>query len=76
LLDLAGLISPETIDFLADDEGMSRYVLTSDADYLVTAPGWPYKEVAETVGTQLLYSTNYDWSQAQGINNMMVYELP
>ena len=76
LLDLAGLISPEVIGFIADDGAISRYVLESDADYLVTAPGWPYTDVATNEKVRLDFTTNYEWSQAQGVNNMTVYQLP
>ena len=76
LLDLAGLISPEVIEFIADDEAISHYILDSDADYLVTAPGWPYIDVAVAENVRMEYSTNYDWTREQGLNNMTVFLLP
>ncbi len=76
LLDLAGLISPEVIGFINNDQAISRYVLESDADYLVTAPGWPYADVATNEKVHLDFTTNYEWSQTQGVNNMTVYQLP
>ena len=76
LLDLAGLISPEVIGFINNDQAISRYVLESDADYLVTAPGWPYTDVATNEKVHLDFTTNYEWSQTQGVNNMTVYQLP
>jgi hypothetical protein len=76
LLDLAGLISPEIIDILANDQAISQYVLNSKADYLVTAPGWTYSEVAASEEVILSYRTNYEWTQEQGMNNMTVYKLP
>ena len=42
LLDLAGLISPEVIPLLQNEDALAQYILNSDAQYLVTAPGWPY----------------------------------
>ena len=76
LLDLAGLVSPEVITFIADDRAISQYVLESEADYLVTAPGWPYEDVASGENVHLEYSTNYAWTVEQGMNNMTVYRLP
>jgi hypothetical protein len=61
---------------LADEQVISQYVLNSNADYLVTAPGWPYSRVAAAEKVVLSYSTNYEWTQEQGMNNMTVYKLP
>jgi hypothetical protein len=76
LLDLAGLISPEVIPLLADEAAMSRYVLTSKAEYLVTAPGWPYSLLTSAEDVVLIYESNYQWTLEQGLNNMAVYRLP
>ncbi len=75
ILDLAGLISPEVIPLLADKEGMAAYVLNSEADYLVTAPGWSYKSLTSSDQTDLLFSVDYAWTESQGFNNMAVYKL-
>jgi hypothetical protein len=75
LLDLAGLISPEVIPFLTDENELSQYLINSDAIYLVTAPGWPYETITKSPNTELLYTTNYLWTLEQSINNMSVYRL-
>lgn len=75
LLDLAGLISPEVVPLLADEPALARYILSSDANYLVTAPGWSYDGVTAHSSATLIYSTNFAWTQAQGLNNMSVYQL-
>ncbi len=75
LLDLAGLISPEVIPLLSDQEAMVDYVRHSGADYLVTAPGWPYASIAGSEDTVLVYSTGYAWTVEQGINNISIYRL-
>jgi len=75
ILDLAGLISPEVIPLLADKEGMAAYVLQSEADYLVTAPGWPYTSLTSSDQVDLLFSTEFAWTQSEGYNNMEVYKL-
>jgi hypothetical protein len=76
LLDLAGLISPEIIPLLADEDALAAYVLQSEADYLVTAPGWPYEAIANAPGVTQLYTTDFLWTREQGWNNMTVYALP
>lgn len=75
ILDLAGLISPQVIPLLADQERLADYVKASNAEYLVTAPGWPYEEITKSGDVEVIFSTNYAWSQAHSINNMMVYKL-
>lgn len=75
LLDLAGLISPEVIPLLADESALTQYILSSNAQYLVTAPGWPYSQIANKATTQLRYATNLSITRDQGVNNMAVYQL-
>ena len=75
LLDLAGLISPEVIDLLTDESKLSGYVLESSADYLVTAPGWTYAMITDSLQANLLFETNYLPTEEQGFNNMAVYRL-
>ena len=75
LLDLAGLISPEVIPLLADNLQMAKYVTQSEADFLVTAPGWPYTELTSTPNVTLAYTTDFAWTRDQGLNNTSVYIL-
>lgn len=75
LLDLAGLITPEVIPLLADETAVSEYVLSSEADYLVTAPGWLYTAVTQSYRATLLFTTELPLTRQQGINNMAVYLL-
>lgn len=76
LLDLAGLVSPEVVPLLTDEERLVRYVLASEARYLVTAPGWPYPPLTDRSDTEMLFETDYPWTREQGMNNMAVYRLP
>ncbi|MCP4417078.1 MAG: hypothetical protein GY805_10675, partial [Chloroflexi bacterium] len=75
LLDLAGLISPEVIPLLENESALTEYIVSSDAQYLVTAPGWPYSQIANQPATHLRYTTDFALTRNQGINNMAVYEL-
>jgi hypothetical protein len=75
ILDLAGLISPEIIPLLSDGDALLDYVQDSDSDYLVTAPGWTYDGLTSSENAVLMYSTGFDWTREQGVNNMAVYLL-
>lgn len=76
LLDLAGLISPEIIPLLADEVGLAAYVRATGADYLVTAPGWEYLPLTTDPQIRLVYSTDFAWTEAQGVRGTAVYKLP
>ncbi len=75
LLDLAGLISPEIISLLADETAVARYALDSEADYLVTAPGWPYELVVSNEATIHVFSSDFAWTRENGLKNTAVYQL-
>ena len=75
LIDLAGLISPEVIPLLNDESLVEEYVRESDANYLVTAPGWPYEGITTSGDARRVYSTEFPWTQSLGFNNMAVYLL-
>jgi hypothetical protein len=76
LLDLAGLISPEVVPHLADEAALADYVLNQPAEYLVAAPGWPYKQLTDRPDVHMLFNTRYAWTRIQGLNNMAVFTLP
>lgn len=75
LVDMAGLITPDLVPFLAHEPSLFAYLRNFGAQYLVTAPGWPYEEIVGISGAQVVYSTNYAWTIEQGLNNMTVYEF-
>jgi hypothetical protein len=75
LLDLAGLVTPEIIPSLDDEGAIGRYLRKSQADYLVTAPGWPYERVIRETAVTPIYSTNFAWTRQNGLNNMTVYRI-
>ena len=75
LLDLAGLISPEVIPLLPNEDALAQYILNSNAQYLVTAPGWPYDQITNQPGTRLRFSTDLAATTEQGLNNMAIYQL-
>lgn len=73
LLDLAGLLSPEVVQLLPNEAALVAHALSAGADYLVTAPGWPYEALGGR-GT-VAYQTNFAWTREQGWENTAVYRL-
>lgn len=70
IVDLAGLISPEVIDFMRDEEALARYLDSVGVDYLVTLDGW-YERLPE--GKLLVYASQGKAAQDAGGTNMRVY---
>ena len=71
LLDLAGLISPETIPMLWDETHIEELMNQRDADYLVTFPGW-YPTLVNRA--KLIFQTETPFSPDLGGENMAIYE--
>ncbi|MBN2555331.1 MAG: hypothetical protein JXA97_05275 [Anaerolineales bacterium] len=73
LLDLAGLISPDVIPYIRDENQLAEYLNAEGADYLVTFPDW-YPTL--TRGREIIFSTGAPFSPAEGGENMAVFEWP
>jgi hypothetical protein len=74
LLDLAGLITPEVIPFIRDEERLLEFVLAQEADYLVTFPSW-YPQMTADERLAVVYQTDYPLTREKGGDNMAVYEI-
>ena len=72
LVDLAGLISPEVIPFIRDEQKLRLFLDQKQADYLVTFPGWYPDLVKELIP---IYSTGSSYSPASGGENIAIYAL-
>jgi hypothetical protein len=70
LVDLAGLISPEVIPFMTDEEQLARYLDERGVDYLETLEGW-YRTLPE--GKTVVYQSTAPYAPAAGGTNMVVY---
>jgi hypothetical protein len=71
LFDLAGLISPEVIPVIRDEEGLIRLIENSGAEYLMTFPDW-YKTL--TLGADLIYQSKGETVRLHDHANMAVYQ--
>jgi hypothetical protein len=73
LLDLAGLISPEIVPFIADEVRLLAFMEEKGADYVVFFPDWSpaYARMSQDPRLHPIYRTGYAWTLGQG---MVVYE--
>jgi arabinofuranosyltransferase len=76
LLDLAGLITPEVVPFIADEVQLLAFMEEKGADYVVFFPDWSpaYARMSQDPRLQPVYRTGYTWTLRQGHANMTVYE--
>lgn len=70
ILDLAGLVSPEVIPFIRNENILREYLYQRSADYLVTFPGW-YPSLVQY--GELIYTTGEKIAPELGGENMAVY---
>jgi len=70
IIDLAGLISPEVIPFIRDEDLLSIYLNEKNADYLVIFPGW-YDRLDES--RKVIYRTEGVFSPNAGGENMTIF---
>jgi hypothetical protein len=77
LLDLAGLITPEVIPFIADAERLAEWMIDQGADYAVFSPDFSptYVELAADPRFEPVFCTGYAWTRDAGHENMCVYQL-
>lgn len=71
IIDLAGLISPDVIPIIRDEERLANYLTENNADYLVIFPSW-YPLLAATA-TPVYYSNDL-YAPEMGGENMFVYK--
>ncbi|MDD5467283.1 MAG: hypothetical protein PHS96_05720 [Anaerolineales bacterium] len=70
LIDLAGLVNPEVIAIIRDEEQLASYLDSQGADYLVAFPGW-YPNLVKKL--RVVYRTGGAIAPALGGENMVIY---
>lgn len=80
LLDMAGLISPEVVPFIRDEEALLAWLEEEEADYLVTFPSWypvltGHPDGAPHPSLQTVFITQAEVTREQGQDNMVIYAL-
>jgi hypothetical protein len=73
LIDLAGLVSPEVIPFLRDENRLGTYMTSRGVRYLVVFPDWYPTLTAHLIP---VFTTGAPYAPAQGGTNMTVYRWP
>jgi hypothetical protein len=70
IVDLAGLVTPELIPFIRDEEQLSEYLDSTGVDYLMTFPDWYL-----TVGTDkpIVYEASGIYTLPDGQQPMVIY---
>jgi len=70
IVDLAGLVTPELIPFLRDEERLHAYLDAQQVDYLVVFPNW-YERLEN--GKAVVYRSQGIYAPKAGGENMTVY---
>jgi hypothetical protein len=70
IVDLAGLISPDVIPFIRDEDKLTAYLDEKCPKYFVTFPSW-YPEMVE--GREMVFQTDAEITREFGQDNMAVY---
>ena len=73
IVDLAGLVSPDVIPFIRDEDRLIAFMDESQVDYLVTFPAW-YPSLIEE--QEIRFKTSGIISPEIGGENMLVYRWP
>jgi hypothetical protein len=73
LIDMAGLINPEVVPFIRDENRMANYLTTHSADYLIVLPGF-YPQL--TSGLRPVFTAGTDPNILQVDDDMQVYPWP
>ena len=71
IIDLAGLVTPEIIPMIRNEQSLSLYLDRKGADYLMVFPGW-YGTL--TKGKKILFQVNSPRTESDEQNNMSVYK--
>ena len=71
IVDLAGLINPDVIPIIRNEDALMLYLNEKDVDYILTFPSWYTSLVDNKIS---LYTTNGVFAPAVGGENMQVYQ--
>jgi hypothetical protein len=73
ILDLAGLISPEVVEFIRDESRLMSYIRNNNADFLVTFPS--FYSSSFTYSLEVVFRSNSEIMRRFGGEPMTVYRL-
>jgi hypothetical protein len=73
LVDTAGLITPEVIPFMRDEDRILAFLQTRGVDYIAIFPSW-YPTIASDTRLRPIYRSTGPWVVEAGGDNIVVYE--
>jgi arabinofuranosyltransferase len=73
LVDTAGLITPEVIPFIRDEDRILDFLAEKDVDFVVIFPSW-YPRMAQNPQLQPVHRSTSPWIVEAGGDNVVVYE--
>jgi len=73
-IDLAGLVSPEVIPFIRDENRLREYLFSRQATWVIVFPGW-YPSFDADARFVPVYRTDCAVTRAAGEKNLVVYEI-
>lgn len=73
LVDLAGLISPEVIPFIHDDQRLLAYLRTQGVEYLIVFPGWRPGLVENALP---VHAAEGGFESSSRLGNLTIYRWP
>ena len=74
VLDLAGLVTPEVIPFIREEDRLLEFMRLRSADYLVAFPSW-YPWLASRPEMERVYEGTEPWAIEEGGDHMAVYRI-
>ena len=73
LVDTAGLVNPEVIPFIRDEERVLSFLREKGVDYVVIFPSW-YPQMAASSQLRSVHRSASPWIVQAGGDNIVVYE--
>jgi hypothetical protein len=73
LVDTAGLITPEVIPFIRDEDGILAFLEAKGVDYVAIFPSW-YPRISRDARLRPVYRSTSQWIVEAGGDNIVVYE--
>lgn len=74
LLDMAGLVSPQVIPYMGNDDRLWKFAQQGGAQYLITYPGW-CPAFTQSPKLHLVFATGSECTPSAPNLHMMVYEV-
>jgi hypothetical protein len=73
LVDTAGLITPEVVPFIGDEDGLLAFLKQKEVDYVAAFPSW-YPQMTRDPQLSPVYRSTSPWVLAAGGDNVVIYQ--